>query len=290
MNVITILAGIGISVVLLVPLAIKWQIRLRRSLTGALVFGFAAGAITSVAAGVSGGLSIAEQAFLEVILILGLTISFVAYMFYRDPERVTLKQGGAIVSPADGSVIYIKEIQRGNVPLSVKKGRQFKLEELTKVDLVRDGAYLIGIGMNLLNVHVNRSPIEGRVEMIQRVNGEFLSLKRPEAVLENERFITVINGGQFRIAVIQIASRLVRRIETYLVEGQTIEAGQRIGMIKFGSQVDLVVPKLAVSKVKVRPGDEVVAGVSVLVEYEDCTDKGTADTRIIQQASAGLES
>jgi len=264
----TILASTGISILLLMPLAVKWQIRLKRGLSGAIMIGVTAGALTSIISSFYGGLGMMAQMSLGTFLVVGLATGSVAYMFYRDPERSAPEQDGIIVSPADGEVIYLKEIQRGKVPLSVKKGRAFRLEELTQTDLIKDGGYLIGIGMNLLNVHVNRSPIRGRVEQIKRTGGDFLSLKRPEAVLKNERLTTVIDGGSFKVGVVQIASRLVRRIETYLAEGQIIEKGQRIGMIKFGSQVDLIVPRLKKGNIKVQPGDEVKAGVSVLVEYK----------------------
>ncbi|HZD60848.1 MAG TPA: phosphatidylserine decarboxylase [Anaerolineae bacterium] len=284
----SILVGIGIAILLLIPLAIKWQIRFRQSFTGAVLIGLVAGLITNTVSVSFGGLGIMEQVSLEAFIVIGLAMSSAAYMFYRDPERNALEQDGIIVSPADGSVIYIKEIDQGNVPLSVKKGRSFKLEELTQTDLVQNGGYLIGIGMNLLNVHVNRAPVTSRVEMIKHVKGDFLSLKRPEAVLTNERFTTVFDEGEFKVAVVQIASRLVRRIETYLVENQIVRRGQRMGMIKFGSQVDLVIPKLKNARIRVRPGDEVIAGVSVLVEYEsnlkyesDLSEEDVADLQVI---------
>lgn len=253
---------------ILVLLSIKWQVGLKKSLPGALVIGVIAGFIVSMVSGFISGLDFIGKLFLESVFVVGLSASSIAYMFYRDPERSAPEQEGVIVSPADGSVIYIKEIEQGEVPLSIKKGNQFKLEELTQTDLVKNGGYLIGIGMNLLNVHVNRAPVRGRVEAIKHVKGKFLSLKIPEAVLVNERLTTVIDEGRFNLAVVQIASRLVRRIDTYLTEGQVVEKGQRIGMIKFGSQVDLVIPKLGNNRIKVHPGDEVMAGVSVLAEYD----------------------
>jgi phosphatidylserine decarboxylase len=269
MNFLVVLEGVGIAAVILLPLAAKWQIRPKRSLAGAIIIGLLSSLITAIISGELGGLNTFAQAALEVILILGLATVSVAYMFYRDPERDVPAHDGAMVSPADGEVIYIKEIQQGKVPLSVKQGHHFKLEELTQTGLMQDGGYLIGIGMNLLNVHVNRAPIKGKVEMIKHVKGSFLSLRQPGAVLRNERVTTVIDEGRFKVAVVQIASRLVRRIDSYLYQGQAVEKGQRIGMIKFGSQVDLVIPKLRDCKIMVRPGDEVKAGTSVLVEYRN---------------------
>ncbi len=263
----TVFLSVGFSVLLLTPLSVKWQVHLKRSIGGAIVFGFIAGVITSVASSFIGGLSLIPKVALDALLVLGLTGSSVAYMFYRDPERIVPEEQQVMLSPADGTVIYVKEIQQGKVPITVKKGRYYELEELAQSDIVSDGGYLIGIGMNLLNVHVNRAPVNGHVQVAKHIRGEFLSLKRPEALVRNERFTTVINEGQFQVAVVQIASRLVRRIETYLKEGQTVEKGQRIGMIKFGSQVDLVVPALGGCRICVKPGDEVIAGVSVVVDY-----------------------
>jgi phosphatidylserine decarboxylase len=128
-------------------------------------------------------------------------------------------------------------------------------------------AYLIGIDMNILNVHVNRSPIGGKIVLQKYIKGDFLSLRRPESETRNERVTTIIDNGQFKIAVIQIASRLVRRIVSYSKEGDIVAIGQRIGMIAFGSQVDAVIPQLENLKIAVKPGDRVRAGVSILARH-----------------------
>jgi phosphatidylserine decarboxylase len=94
-----------------------------------------------------------------------------------------------------------------------------------------------------------------------------VSLRRQESEIVNERATTVIDSGTFQVGVIQIASRLVRRIVSYVREGDSLEIGQRIGSILFGSQVDLVIPELENSKIEVMPGDEVKAGISVIARY-----------------------
>ncbi len=261
-----IVSSLSIALGFLTPLAIKWQIKLRYALAGAMIMGGTTGALLSWDL-LRGDLSSQMLVPLEFLFILVFTLAATTFFFYRDPERFPPHESGVIVSPADGGVLYIKTIDKGEVPSSQKKGRKFKLKELTKTDLLADGSYLIGIGMNLLNVHVNRAPIRGEVIQLKHIEGNFLSLKQDKAIISNERCTTVISNGEFKIAVVQIASRLVRRIVSYLQEGEVVEPGQRIGMIKFGSQVDLVLPKFEGLKIVVTPGDEVLAGVSVIAEY-----------------------
>ena len=121
--------------------------------------------------------------------------------------------------------------------------------------------------MNILNVHVNRSPIEGKIIFHKRTKGKFISLRRQESEILNERVTTVIGNGTLRVGVIQIASRLVRRIVSYVREGDSLDIGQRLGAIVLGSQVDVVIPELENLKMEVKPGDEVKAGVSVIARY-----------------------
>ena len=121
--------------------------------------------------------------------------------------------------------------------------------------------------MNYLNVHVNRAPIAGKNSFLKHIKGKFVSLKRKDAVIENERVLTVIDNGHFKVGIVQIASRLVRKIVSYLQEGQEIQKGQRIGIIRFGSQVDLVLPELASLQIQVALGTKVKAGISILATY-----------------------
>ena len=96
---------------------------------------------------------------------------------------------------------------------------------------------------------------------------QFISLKKEQATVKNERLTTVIEQGHFKVGVVQIASRLVRRIQSYLEEGQSVECGQRLGMIRFGSQVDLIIPNIKNLNIRVRLGEDVKAGVSVIAQY-----------------------
>lgn len=265
---INMLSGIAIALVLIMPLSYKWQLKKATAFLGACIFGAVSGVMV-FGIGRYAGLNIVASVALEGPLSLAMALAAASFMFYRDPDRAPEPDRGSIVSPADGEVLYVKRIDEGQVPLSVKKGRTFHLEELLQTDILNGSSYLIGIGMNLLNVHVNRSPITGTVKMLKPITGSFLSLKIDDAVLKNERFTTVIDNESYQVGVVQIASRLVRRIETYLSEGQGVEKGERIGMIKFGSQVDVALPQLHGLEVTVSPGDELKAGESVIARLRE---------------------
>ena len=122
--------------------------------------------------------------------------------------------------------------------------------------------------MNYLNVHVNRAPIGGRVCLLKHIKGLFISLKKKEAVIQNERVITIIENGDIKVGIVQIASRLVRKIIPYLKQGDQVTMGQRIGVIRFGSQVDLVLPDLPFLKIEVNPKDKVTAGISIIATFD----------------------
>jgi phosphatidylserine decarboxylase len=184
--------------------------------------------------------------------------------FFRDPERPIPDRQDAIFSPADGRVVYVRPVQPGRLPQADKKGRVCMLRELAGTRLDDGGATAVGISMNLADVHVNRAPVGGRVRLVEHVAGTFGSLRKPEMVLTNERVTTVIETGDFEIAIVQIASRLVRRIVTFVSKGDVLRPGQRLGAIRFGSQVDLIMPARPQIKVTVQPGDRVVAGQTIM--------------------------
>ncbi len=256
-----------ISLGLIVPLAIKWEIKMRWAAAWGVFVGALTGVLWSWDWLRGESVNQLKMVPLEMLTIIGLTGLVVALMFYRDPERRAPNRSGIVLSPADGKVVYVKRLQAGQTPEANKKGRVLTLEELTQMSLDSQG-YQIGVGMNLLNVHVNRTPIEGRVVLAKHIKGDFLSLKLREAVFENERFVTVIRNGKVHVVVVQIASRLVRRILSYLEQGDIVQMGQRMGMIKFGSQVDVILPLDGVL-VKVKPGDQVKAGESIIAEFDD---------------------
>ena len=159
-------------------------------------------------------------------------MALLAYRFYRDPERQAPDRDDVIVSPADGVVIYVRKSEGGMLPVSDKHGRRYPLVELTKTQLHSDDAVVIGIAMNFADVHVNRSPLDGRVTFCRHFPGMFGSLRKPEMLFENERATTVIERDDLQVAVVQIASRLVRQIAVFLREGEPVALSQRLGVIR----------------------------------------------------------
>ena len=167
--------------------------------------------------------------------------------FFRDPERVAAEAGERIViSPADGKVVLITEVDE---PTFIK-GR----------------ARRISVFMNVFNVHVNRYPVSGEVKHVQVTPGKFMNAIAENASLENEQTSVGIEAGSNRILVRQIAGLIARRIHTYSKVGDQAKQGERMGMIRFGSRVDVFVPLDASVRVKV--GDIAFAGVTVLSELK----------------------
>jgi phosphatidylserine decarboxylase len=258
--------GLLLALITMLPLAWKWQLGI-----------FRIGAITA-SMGLLSGLIIALLGMwlrVDFLLQVGLTwlfavfavFAFLAYRFYRDPERGMPNLPGVISSPADGKVIYIRESHNRTLPVSTKHGHNYPLRELSKLSFFTEEAIVIGISMNFMDVHVNRAPIAGRITFQRHFPGSFGSLRRPEMVFENERTTTVFERGELRVVVVQIASRLVRQIVSFVTEGQQMKLGQRFGAIRFGSQVDLVIPANALAEVYIKPGDMVKAGETIIGKY-----------------------
>ncbi len=256
-------SSLALSFVLLGPLGLKWEIR-RSVLALSLVLVGALTAAVVLALSRLWPLGLPGAVLAEAVAIPLIAGSLLLWRFYRDPERRCPCDEGAVLSPADGTVLYVKRIEAAEVPFSEKNGRKYRLDDLIRARAAVPGGYLIGIGMSFLDVHVNRAPIAGRVTMLKRIPGLFVSLKRKEAVLQNERMVTLLDNGALRVGVVQIASRLVRRIVPFLREGQQVGQGARIGAIRFGSQVDLILPDSPGLRVRVRPGQAVRAGLTVI--------------------------
>ena len=256
-------AGAAVAALLALAPAWKWQLGMRRSALGLAAMAVLAGAV-ALAAGAALGLSDGVRALIGAILTLAIAFAILAYRFYRDPERTPPAGDHLVVSPADGIVLYVKRCRDGRLPVACKRGREVALEELTHTDVHTDDAVVVGIAMSFLDVHVNRAPIAGRVLLQRHFPGRFGSLGRPEMVFENERTTTLIGGSGIEVAVVQIASRLVRQIASFVREGENVTAGQRIGVIRLGSQVDVVVPSRRELTVVVGEGDRVSAGTSVI--------------------------
>ncbi|PYV11602.1 MAG: phosphatidylserine decarboxylase family protein [Acidobacteria bacterium] len=159
--------------------------------------------------------------------------------FFRDPEREIPADPRAIVSPADGRVVEIRDVELDSRP-----------------------ARRVSIFMSPFDVHVNRSPIGGTVKQVSYRKGNFRMAMQARASVENEQNVFTIRGEDVEVVVKQIAGVLARRIVFWKQPGERLERGERVGMIKFGSRVDVVVE--AVVELKVEVGDRVRAGSSVL--------------------------
>jgi phosphatidylserine decarboxylase len=260
------LFSLFLGTLLLILLSLKWDFR----------FDVAARLIAA-AATVSLLLVLAISRFLESsLLLVGLGVIFhiivyvgiIAFLFYRDPRRIPPQQGRCIISPADGEVIYTKKLAPGALLESKKRDNTIVLEELHGYGLGAKELWQVGISMKFTDVHVNRAPVAGRVAMIFHRPGRFVSLRRENALNVNERQTILIEGQEIAVAIVQIASRLVRRIESYVQRLEQVDLGQRIGMIKFGSQVDIFFPTEKVPTLAVKKGQRLLAGESVIAQCE----------------------
>lgn len=204
---------------------------------GWAVIGMVAGVLGPVAViGVVAGHPVAV-----VPLLLGLAFTF---YFFRDPERQPPSGDRLVVSPADGRVLY------------VTPGREDVY--------LKAPATKISIFMSPLDVHVNRSPVRGTVELVQHTAGKFSAAFADKASLDNERNTVVLESGGRRFVVIQIAGAVARRIICHSRPGDRLERGERYGLIMFGSRVDVFLPSDV--KPTVAKGDRVTAGATIIGE------------------------
>lgn len=205
--------------------------------------------------------------------------------FFRNPSRLP-PPGGSILSPADGRVVYVRHVQSREAVLSIKKGVPAPLEDMAPTDL-EGPKILIGVFMSPWDVHYNRAPLSGTVEWIRHhpARGRNLHMTLMHLrtlfrippffagslhVIRNERTVTkfrsLFRGNPMNFYVIQIAGGSVRGIEIYVPEGGSVTRGEIFGMIRIGSQVDLVVPALDGMRVRVQPGQKVRAGETILID------------------------
>jgi phosphatidylserine decarboxylase len=221
--------------------------------------------------------------YIFLIIAVGLYLVWRFHYFFRDPEREVPK-GKNIVSAADGTVVYVRKVSHGEIPISIKKRNPIKLTEVTLLgdeNFPKEEKYIVGIFMHPTSVHVNRSPISGKVVFQKYIKAKknlpmtamwfrtLLHLKPYEAlsthILENERNIIQIVGDIF-VTVVQIADIYVNKIDSYIQVGDVINKGQRVGMIKIGSQVDMIFPVSNI-KIVVKEGQKVLAGESIIATY-----------------------
>lgn len=207
--------------------------------------------------------------FLGYISIIGFVtctaFCFTMIRFWHTPRRKIKAAANEVVSPADGNVIYINRVEPGIIPVSIKGNTYSKLEELTKTDILDKPCWLIGINMTPFDVHKNCAPIDGQIVLSQYFKGKFLSLKDKRSLVENERNTYVIQNDRKKIGVVQIASKLVKRIDIYVKQGEYVEQGNWLGMIRFGSQVDVILP--GDCDIQVVLGQQIYAGTSIIARY-----------------------
>ena len=178
----------------------------------------------------------------------GLTLWVAA--FFRDPIRVTPQEPGAIVSPADG---LVQMIQRVPVPVELAGEGGLGPNPLIRVSIF----------MSVFDVHINRAPIAGTVTRIAYIAGKFVNAELDKASEDNERqHILVDNGDGLAVGFTQIAGLVARRIVPFIKTGDAVTAGQRIGLIRFGSRVDVYLPDSAAPQVAL--GQRAIAGETIL--------------------------
>lgn len=247
---------------------LSWKINISRTI--GVISGVIIGLFCSIAVYlITSTLPLIITLFLEGTMIIVVTLIIIAFRFFRDPDRIVPDSTGNIVSPADGTIRYIHQIEAGEIPFAQKKKRSIALKEFAHTALLDSDGIIIGIEMSVLDVHVNRTPISGKIVYQEAHPGPFYSLRTMEAITQNERMSTVIKHGKYNIGMVQIASRLVRRIVSYVLPDQQMETGERIGMIKFGSQVDIILPLLPDLCLKIKEGQHVLAGKSLLATWND---------------------
>lgn len=197
--------------------------------------------------------------FHPLIWILAATTLFLGgsiVWFFRNPNRRIPQEPGLVVSPADGKVVHIEELEHD--------------------EYIGGPAILIGIFLSVFNVHINRTPVAARVIGLRYRKGKFLNALRPESARENEQLAIRIEEQSTpyrRMIVRQITGAIARRIVCWVKPGDELAAGEQFGMIKLGSRTELVFPREAGLEIVARMGQSVKAGSSVLARYNDVAGK-----------------
>lgn len=176
------------------------------------------------------------------LAVVGFLVTAFIVFFFRNPDRVIPANPGSVISPADGVIIYLGDAR----------------EEHLGADMLK-----ISIFMSVFNVHINRMPVTGRVIDTFYKKGKFLDVRDARATFENEQsgLILEVDGG-VRLVVVQVAGLIARRIVCYVEKGAQVMKGTRYGLIRFGSRLDVYLPKTATPNVAL--GDKSVAGETIL--------------------------
>jgi phosphatidylserine decarboxylase len=199
--------------------------------------------VSALIAAAAFGVALSKRSWPLWLLAFALTLIalWVAY-FFRDPQRTGERGDRLVVSPADGKVVMIADIDE---PM-----------------FLHARARRISIFMNVFNVHVNRYPVSGVVQLVEHTPGKFMNAADEQSSLANEQTSIGLESGSRRILVRQIAGLIARRIVTDSRQGEHVNQGDRMGIIRFGSRVDVFMPEGSVLQVKV--GDATFAGVTIL--------------------------
>ena len=207
--------------------------------------GFVFIAIAALVSAVTYALALNRRSWPLWLLAFFLTVVslWVAY-FFRDPERTGERSEQVVIAPADGKVVLISDVDE-----PAFMGGKVKR---------------ISIFMNVFNVHVNRYPVSGTVKYVHYNPGKFLNAAAEKSSLENEQMSVGLETPRGRVLMRQIAGLIARRIVTYSKVGDVVQQGDRMGLIRFGSRVDVFVPTSAV--IRARIGDRTLAGTSVIAE------------------------
>ena len=194
---------------------------------------------------IAGIITIVFYIFSNFLALIGLLLTVWVYYFFRDPDRIIINDDNYLVSPADGEIIKVEEVD-GPKELGLENKRFKK----------------ISVFMNVFDCHVNRSPSNGEIEEIFYKPGKFLNASLDKASEENERnYFKIKDEANENIVVVQIAGLIARRIVTQVQKTQKIKQGERLGMIRFGSRVDIYFSR---RNTLVKVGQNVIAGESLI--------------------------
>jgi phosphatidylserine decarboxylase len=178
----------------------------------------------------------------NIVAVVAVLLALFVFSFFRDPERMIPAEPGAVVSPGDGRVVVVTEEENAGRP-----GKR------------------LSIFLAVWNVHVNRSPAAGTITKLEYRPGKFLAAMRERASVENEQNVFTLSTEAGEIVFKQIAGLIARRVVSWKKQGDKVARGERIGLVRFGSRVDLWVPKEA--EILVRTGESVKGGSSVLARW-----------------------
>jgi phosphatidylserine decarboxylase len=199
----------------------------------------------------------------NVAAVVAVLLGLFVFSFFRDPERVIPAESGAVVSPGDGRVVVVTEEEHAGRP-----GKR------------------VSIFLAVWNVHVNRSPAAGTITKMEYRPGKFLAAMRERASVENEQNVFTLSTEAGEIVFKQIAGLIARRVVSWKKVGDKVARGERIGLVRFGSRVDLWVPKEA--EILVKLGDNVKGGSSVLARWPAKSAVGKLDAANKAETDANL--